>query len=94
MNRDELWSKLAQKNPRLVGDPHFTPVETPETNASDSYETVEALLCEMQGVRDELEEAKRERNEARMECMILKKEMRRLLETLACKRAAETKESS
>jgi hypothetical protein len=26
MNRDELWSKLAQKNPRLVGDPHFTPV--------------------------------------------------------------------
>jgi hypothetical protein len=29
-----------------------------------------------------------------MECMILKKEMRRLLETLACKRAAETKESA
>lgn len=26
MSRDELWSKLAQKNPRLVGDPHFTPV--------------------------------------------------------------------
>jgi hypothetical protein len=40
------------------------------------------------------EELERKRDEARMECMILKKEMRRLLETLAGKRAAETKESS
>lgn len=39
--------------------------DTPKLNAADAYETMEALLCEMQGLRDELAEAKRERDEAR-----------------------------
>jgi hypothetical protein len=39
--------------------------DTPEANTADAYETMEALLCEMQGLRDELEDVKRERDEAR-----------------------------
>ena len=38
---------------------------TPKTTAADAYETMEALLCEMQGLRDELVDVKRERDEAR-----------------------------
>ena len=39
--------------------------DTPEANTADAYETMEALLCEMQGLRDELVDVKRERDEAR-----------------------------
>jgi len=41
--------------------------DTPKPTAADSYETMEALLCEMQGLRDQLVEVKRERDEARAE---------------------------
>lgn len=39
--------------------------DTPAHTAADAYETMEALLCEMQGLRDELVDVKRERDEAR-----------------------------
>ena len=111
--------------------------DTPKPSAADAYETMESLICEMQGLRDELADVKRERDqwkskfvqankdygfelrdpcgtiwdhakklqqecdnlqdqldEARMESMIFQKEMRRLLETLAAKRAAEMKEDA
>ena len=68
--------------------------DTPKPSAADAYETMEALICEMQGLRDELADVKRERDEARMESMIFQKEMRRLLETLAAKRAAEIREAA
>lgn len=38
--------------------------DTPTPTSADAYETMEALLCEMQGLRDELVEVKRERDEA------------------------------
>jgi hypothetical protein len=39
--------------------------DTPKPSAADAYETAESLLCEMQGLRDELVDVKRERDEAR-----------------------------
>lgn len=39
--------------------------DTPKPVAADAYETMEALLCEIQGLRDELADVKRERDEAR-----------------------------
>jgi hypothetical protein len=39
----------------------------PDETGSHAYETMESLICEMQGLRDELEEAKRERDEARLQ---------------------------
>lgn len=36
--------------------------DTPEPNAADTYERMEALLCEMQGLRDELVDAKFDRD--------------------------------
>lgn len=38
--------------------------DTPETNVADAYDTMEALLCEMQGLRDELVETRKELEEA------------------------------
>jgi hypothetical protein len=38
--------------------------DTPKPNPADAYETMEALLCEMQGLRDELSDVKRERDVA------------------------------
>lgn len=47
---------------------------TPGTNTADAYETAEALLCEMQGLRDELEDVKRERDAARDTVFRLRKQ--------------------
>lgn len=49
--------------------------DTPKPTAADAYETTEALLCEMQGLRDELVEVKRERDEARMALQSIVKKM-------------------
>ena len=63
--------------------------DTPKLNAADAHETMEALLCEMQGLRDELEEAKRERDEARNladSAMWEADRLRSKLEKLVCER--------
>jgi len=46
--------------------------DIPKPTAADSYETMEALLCEMQGLRDQLVEVKRERDNLKQEVERLK----------------------
>lgn len=53
--------------------------DTPKTTAADAYETMEALLCEMQGLRDELVDVKRERDEARAHIAVYEAERSILL---------------
>ena len=67
--------------------------DTPETDAfieslNDDWDVEFATLT------SHAKKLERERDEARTESMIFQKEMRRLLETLAAKRAAEMKEAA
>lgn len=56
--------------------------DTLKPTAADAYDTMEALLCEMQGLRDELVETKKERDEAREDANYAEKESSRMRSAL------------